>query len=211
MQKLQVGQQLHIRKLKHNAQCFSYWHDSETDDHLFQCPKRARHRNDIYTVIKRLGKEMDPVLLEILLDGVTKYLTGTRQTKYITGINGKQKPDYWDRIHTVNGVTLENKEHNYRQLKKIRRQLDETTYSEASLQKTGGFSTGSTIESRMNINKKHHSHTEHRRKYTKLAKGNVTDTGTKSKQWKGKQRKAQEAEQPKPKKYKADVFQRVFK
>ena len=26
---------------------------------------------------------MDPVLQDILLDGVTKYLTGTRQTKYV--------------------------------------------------------------------------------------------------------------------------------
>ena len=44
---------------------------------------------------------MDPVLLEILLDGVTKYLTGTEQTKYIVGNKGKQKPDYWDRIRKV--------------------------------------------------------------------------------------------------------------
>ena len=34
---------------------------------------------------------MDPVLMDILLDGVTKYLTGTRQTKYIVGSNRKKK------------------------------------------------------------------------------------------------------------------------
>ena len=56
---------------------------------------------------------MDPVLFEILLDGVTKYLTGTRQTEYRVGSKGKQKPDYWDRIRTVNGKTLANEEHKY--------------------------------------------------------------------------------------------------
>ena len=86
--------------------------DSEIDDHLLQCPKRSRHQNEIYQVIKRLGKEMDPVLLEILLDGVTKYLTGTRQTKYIVGSSRKQQTDYWDRIRQVTGQeTTTNKEH----------------------------------------------------------------------------------------------------
>ena len=61
---------------------------------------------------------MDPVLLEILLDGVTKYLTGTRQTKYIVGGKGKRKPDYLDRIRAVNGNTPENKEHEYWQLQR---------------------------------------------------------------------------------------------
>ena len=56
---------------------------------------------------------MDPVLLEILLDGVTKYLTGTRQTKYIVGSKGKKKPDYMDRFREVTGTTLANKEHKY--------------------------------------------------------------------------------------------------
>ena len=59
---------------------------------------------------------MNPVLLEILLDGVTKYLTGTRQTKYIIGSKEKQKPDYWDRIRKVTGKTPANKEHEYWQL-----------------------------------------------------------------------------------------------
>ena len=56
---------------------------------------------------------MDPVLLEILLDGVTKYLTEIRQTKYIVGSKGEQKPDYWDRIHKVTGNTPATEEHEY--------------------------------------------------------------------------------------------------
>ena len=61
---------------------------------------------------------MDPVLLEILLDGVMKYLSGTEQTKYVVGSKGKKKPDYWDRIRTVNGDTPGNKEHKYWQLQR---------------------------------------------------------------------------------------------
>ena len=62
---------------------------------------------------------MDPVLLEILLDGVTKYLTGTRQTKYIVGSSRKQQTDYWDRIRQVTGQeTMTNEEHDYWQLQR---------------------------------------------------------------------------------------------
>ena len=63
MRELPVGQQIHARESKHDERCCSCWADSETDDHLLQCPKRARHHNEIYQVIKRLGKEMGPVLL----------------------------------------------------------------------------------------------------------------------------------------------------
>ena len=61
---------------------------------------------------------MDLVLLEILLDGVTKYLTGTRQTKYVVGSTQKQKPDYRDRIGQATGKTPANVEHEYWQLQK---------------------------------------------------------------------------------------------
>ena len=41
---------------------------------------------------------MDPVLYDILKDGVTKYLEGKEQAKYI--VNSKSKPpdNYWQRI-----------------------------------------------------------------------------------------------------------------
>ena len=74
MQKLPVGERMHVRESKHNEQCCSYWTDCKTDDHLLQCPKRAQYPNEIYHAIKRLGNEMDLVLQDILLDGVTKYL-----------------------------------------------------------------------------------------------------------------------------------------
>ena len=55
MRKLPVGQRMHARESKHDERC------CETDDHLLQYPYQARHRNEIYQVMKRLGKEMDPV------------------------------------------------------------------------------------------------------------------------------------------------------
>ena len=65
MQKLSVGQRMHAQESKHDKQYCSCWADCETDDHLLQCPKRARYRNEIYQVIKRLGKEIDPTEIRI--------------------------------------------------------------------------------------------------------------------------------------------------
>jgi len=62
---------------------------------------------------------MDPVLLEILLGGVTKYLLGTRQTKYIVGSSRRQQTSYWDRIREASGIVIPpNEEHDYWQLQR---------------------------------------------------------------------------------------------
>ena len=64
---------------------------------------------------------MDPVLQDILLDGVTKYLTGTRQIKYIVNSSSTQQPDCWDRICQVRGDqerTPESEEDEYWQLQR---------------------------------------------------------------------------------------------
>ena len=54
-------------------------------------------------MIKRLGKEMDSVLHDILLDKITKYLNRTRQTKYIMSSKSKPTNNYWNQIRQVNG------------------------------------------------------------------------------------------------------------
>ena len=64
---------------------------------------------------------MDPVLLDILLDGVTKYLTGTRQTKYIVSSSSKHQTDYWNHIRQVIGEkerTTEGEEYDYWQFQR---------------------------------------------------------------------------------------------
>ena len=120
MKKLSVGQRIHARESKHDARCCSCWAESETDDHVLRCKHRSRFRTEIYQLIKRLGKEMDPVLMEILLDGVTKYLSGTRQTKCIMGSSRRKQTSYWDRIRAASGVEIppHEEEHDYWQLQK---------------------------------------------------------------------------------------------
>ena len=65
---------------------------------------------------------MDPVLQDILLDGVTKHLTRTRQTKYVVnGSSTQQTDDYWDCICQVQGDqerTTEGQEDEYWQLQR---------------------------------------------------------------------------------------------
>ena len=78
MRTLPVRQRMHARESKQDEQHCSCWIGYETDDHLLRCPKRAQYQNKIHQVIKRLGKEMNPVLQDILLGGVTTYLKGSR-------------------------------------------------------------------------------------------------------------------------------------
>ena len=209
MRKLPVGQRLHARELKHDARCCSCWHHSETDDHLLLCPKRARHRNEIYTVIKRLGKEMDPVLLDILMDGVQKYLTGTRQTKYIVGSNGKRKPSYRDRIREFNGDTPEQTEpdkteHDYWQLQRNQEAIGWDNLLRGKFAKDWRILNGQ-------YNRKQNEQRKEQREHQKEREAQERDRAGYWDPTKAKQRKVQKAEQPKPTKHKADVFQRVFK
>ena len=122
MRKLPLGQQIHTWESKHDERCCSCLADCETDDHVLQCQQRVHYQNRIYQVIKHLGKETDPVLLDILLDGATKYLKGTRQMKYIVSSNSsKQQTNYYNRIRKAIGQqerATEGKEHDYLQLKR---------------------------------------------------------------------------------------------
>ena len=44
-----------------------------------------------------------PVLHDVLLYRITKYLIGTRQTKYIVSSKSKPKNDSWERIRQMRG------------------------------------------------------------------------------------------------------------
>ena len=56
--------------------------------------------------------------------------------------------------------------------------MDGTIYYAASLRKTGGNSTESTIGNGTKPKRKQRNPIEHKRKYEKLKKGSGTDTGT---------------------------------
>lgn len=73
---------MHAKESKYDERCCSCWVDCETDDHLLQCPNRSRKRNEIYQVLISLSPKMDPVLHDILRDGMHKYLNGHEQTFY---------------------------------------------------------------------------------------------------------------------------------
>ena len=60
IRKLPVGHRMHARESKHNERCCLCWANCKIDDHLLQCPKQARYRNEIYQVIKRLEKRNRP-------------------------------------------------------------------------------------------------------------------------------------------------------
>ena len=54
-----------------------------------------------------------------MLDKVTKYLSGTRQIKYIVGSSRKQQTSYWDQIREATGKVIPpNEEHDYWQLQR---------------------------------------------------------------------------------------------
>ena len=82
MKKLPVGDQIHQKESKDNKRCCSYLAECKTDDHLLQCLKQSQHRIEIYQTITRLGTEIDPILHDILRDGVGKYIGGNDQTLY---------------------------------------------------------------------------------------------------------------------------------
>ena len=84
MRKLPVGERIYSRESKYKERCCSCYANCETDNHLLQCPKRKRHRNEIMQAVNCLGKEMDPRLHNILRDGINKYLKGEEQTVYKT-------------------------------------------------------------------------------------------------------------------------------
>ena len=115
--------------------CCSCWAESETDDHLLQCPKRAQYRNEIHQAINCLGNDVDPILYyDILLHGITRYLNGTRQTQYIVSSKCKPKKDYWDRIRQNQKGQQKSKTISSN---KIKKRLGGITYCKANLSKTG--------------------------------------------------------------------------
>ena len=90
-------------------------------------------------MIKRLRKEINPVLQDIILDRVTKYLTGTRQTKFIVHSSSTHQSDYWDHIRQVRGdqeKTTEDQEDNNGNYKETRRRSGGITCYEESSSKT---------------------------------------------------------------------------
>ena len=58
----------------HDERCCSYGAPLETDDHLFQCPKRPQFQRIILALIDELKPKIAPFLHQTLYDGIRQYI-----------------------------------------------------------------------------------------------------------------------------------------
>ena len=152
-------------------------------------------------MIKQLGKEMDPVLQDILLDGVTKYLTGTRQKKYIVNSSSTQQTDYWDRICQVQGDqerTTEGQEDEYWQLQRNQEAIGWDNLLQGKFVKDWRKLNGVHLRKQKAIRKQKEKLREEREKERDLYWDPMRTT------------KKKEKVPQKKKKQKSDVIQQVF-
>jgi hypothetical protein len=73
---LPTGERLHHREPSYDDRCPTCHATNESDDHLLQChsPARRAWRGDlIQTLIKPLDSFLDPVLLDILQEGLLRF------------------------------------------------------------------------------------------------------------------------------------------
>ena len=73
---LPTGDRLHQRDPKYDDRCPTCHSPTETDDHILQCPSPARRawRSDlIKTLLDPLSSFLDPVLLDILREGLLQF------------------------------------------------------------------------------------------------------------------------------------------
>jgi hypothetical protein len=73
---LPTGERLHRRDTSYDDRCPTCHSPEETDEHLLQCPSPARQawRSDlIHTLLKPVEPFLDPVLVDILREGLLRY------------------------------------------------------------------------------------------------------------------------------------------
>ena len=105
----------------------------------------SNYDNSAMARLKRLGKKMDLVMLEILLDGMTKYLSGTQQTKYVIDSKGKRSQIIWTGSVKSLAQHQQTKSTSTGNSNETRKRLVWITYCKASSPKTGGNSIECTI------------------------------------------------------------------
>jgi hypothetical protein len=90
MKKLPTGERIHKRDHFHDKRCASCWHSVEDDDHLFTCIKRKSQRKNIIKKINILKNTVDPVLCDILKEGIMAYFIGECVTTAMLRIRGQE-------------------------------------------------------------------------------------------------------------------------
>jgi hypothetical protein len=74
MHKFCIRKRVRKRDHFHDKRCASCWHTLEDDDHIFRCTKQKAHRRNIMKKINILRNTVDPVLCDILQEGLLTYI-----------------------------------------------------------------------------------------------------------------------------------------
>jgi hypothetical protein len=88
IKKLPTGERIHKRDHYHDKRCASCWHTSEDDDHISQCNKRRSLRKKIIKQINVMRNSVDPILCDILQEGLMTYFKGESITNAMLRIRG---------------------------------------------------------------------------------------------------------------------------
>jgi len=90
IKKLPTGERVHKRDHFHDKRCASCWHSVEDDDHIFTCSKRKSQRKSIIKQTNVLRNTVDPVLCDILKEGLMTYFLGECMSVAMLRIRGKK-------------------------------------------------------------------------------------------------------------------------
>jgi len=96
IRKLPTGERVHKRDHFHDKRCASCWHSLEDDDHIFRCTKRKAHRRSIIKQINVLRNSVDPILCDIMKEGLLAYFLGECMTTTMLRIRGQAGMERYD-------------------------------------------------------------------------------------------------------------------
>ena len=74
LKQLPTGERMQKRGGLDDERCCSCGASLETDDHLFQCPKRPQFQREILALIEEMKPKLAPHLFQILYTGIRKYI-----------------------------------------------------------------------------------------------------------------------------------------
>ena len=94
--KLPTGARVHKRDHFHDKRCASCWHNIEDDNHIFSCVKRKAHRKSIIKQTNILRNTVDPVLCDILREGLMAYFLGECMTTTMLRLRGQEGMGRYD-------------------------------------------------------------------------------------------------------------------
>jgi hypothetical protein len=83
----------YLQGKEYTKRCASCWHSVEDDEHIFTCEKRKSQRKKIFKETNVLRNTVDPVLCDILKEGLLAYFRGECITTTMLRIRGQEGMD----------------------------------------------------------------------------------------------------------------------